>query len=717
MKRRDHLLRYIALGFIFVAVSLVYIARLITIQIASQDYYTETVVTKTYTRTEPIQAQRGEIYDRNGKVLVENKYTYDLYLDGGSFPKSNEDKNNILLKLTQKAKAMDEFDGFNEPRAREAFVYKDGKWSLDNAFMGTVYGKRLSKLMVGLNFTPDDKEKGGWTQTDIGEVRDALLLRYGLVDADGNDLYSEEERDFLFPLRLDMELKNFSAVEPYTLITDVSVAFISAITEGGHRGYNINVSAERVYTYPGYLSHVLGRVGQIQAENAQYYTDLGYSLNAIVGTSGAEKSFEAYLHGTDGTLAIVEDKYGNIVETYVLKEPVAGQDVYLTIDIDLQMVAETALKNNIQTIVDQAIADEGEFDGEDANAGALTALNSKTGEVLVLANYPSYNLATFNEDYSMLREDPASPLFNRSLEGIYEPGSTFKIGMAAAALQEGIITPYTEILDEGEYQYYADSNFTPACWIYSARYGYRTHGWINVSKAIEVSCNCFFYDVGRQLTITRMNKYCKAFGLGEATGIELSEKTGVLAGPTEREAKGETWYDGDTIQAAIGQSDNLFTPLQISNYISTVLSEGDRMKAHILYQVRDYHGNITYEFEPQIVDSIELSSKNALVVKNAMRSVITEGSAVRIFVNYPLAIGGKTGTAQVSSTSSDNAIFTAFAPFDDPEIVATCIIEKGASGTDAGYSVRDLFTSYFNVDYPLNGVTEDTTTGEDGANE
>ena len=214
-----------------------------------------------------------------------------------------------------------------------------------------------------------------------------------------------------------------------------------------------------------------------------------------------------------------------------------------------------------------------------------------------------------------------------------------------------------------------------------------------------------------------MNKYCKAFGLGEATGIELSEKTGVLAGPTEREAKGETWYDGDTIQAAIGQSDNLFTPLQISNYISTVLSEGDRMKAHILYQVRDYHGNITYEFEPQIVDSIELSSKNALVVKNAMRSVITEGSAVRIFVNYPLAIGGKTGTAQVSSTSSDNAIFTAFAPFDDPEIVATCIIEKGASGTDAGYSVRDLFTSYFNVDYPLNGVTEDTTTGEDGANE
>ncbi len=717
MKRRDHLLRYIALGFIFIAVSLVYIARLITIQIASQDYYTESVVDKTYTRTVPIQAQRGEIYDRNGNPLVENEYTYNLYLDGGSFPKANDAKNALLLELTEKAKEMDEFDGFKEPRAKEAFKMEDGKWTLDQSFMGTVYGTRLSRLMQGLNFTPDDKEDGGWTKTDIGEVRDALLLRYGLVDADGNQLYTEEEQKFLFSLRLDMELKNFSSVEPYTLITDVSVAFISAITEGGHRGYNINVSAERVYSYPGYLSHVLGRVGHIQAENADYYTELGYSLNAIVGTSGAEKSFEAYLHGTDGTLAIVEDEYGNIVRTYVLKEPVAGQDVYLTIDIDLQMVAETALKNNIETIVAQGVASGNELNGEDANAGALTALNSKTGEVLVIANYPTYNLATFNEDYKDLREDPAAPLFNRALEGIYAPGSTFKIGMAAAALQEEIITPWTQIRDEGEYQYYADSGFTPACWIYSAKYGYGTHGWINVSKAIEVSCNCFFYDVGRQLTITRMNKYCKAFGLGEATGIELSEKTGVLAGPAEREEKGETWYDGDTIQAAIGQSDNLFTPLQISNFISSILSEGDRMKAHILYQVRDYEGNITYEFEPQIVDSIEISKENSLVVKNAMRSVITEGSAVRIFVNYPLAIGGKTGTAQVSSTSSDNAIFTAFAPFDDPEIVATCIIEHGASGTDAGYSVRDLFTSYFDVDYSLNGVAEEETNDNDGENE
>ena len=701
MKRRDHLLRYIALGFIYIAVALVFIARLITIQIAGQDYYTETVKEKTYTRTEPIQAQRGEIYDRNGKLLVKNEYSYNLYLDGGSFPTAESQKNELILKLTETAKRMGVYEeSFTMPD--QPFKETNGKWSLDDDYMTTVYGRRLSTLMLNLGYTQDDEETGGWTETDIGDVRAALLKRYGLTDEDGNALYSEDETAFLFTVRLDMEVHNFSSVEPYTVFENIDVAFISAVFEGSHRGYNVKVTAERVYTYPGYLSHILGRVGMIYAEDAEYYTSLGYSLNAIVGTSGAEKSFEGYLHGTDGTMAIVEDEYGNVVDTYVLKEPVAGQDVYLTIDIDLQIAAEKALANNISLIVKEAEADGDTLTGEDANAGALTAINRKTGEVLALANYPTYDLATFNEDYAALREDPASPLFNRALEGVYEPGSTFKIGVAAAALQEGIITPYTEFLDEGRYQYYKDSNFTPACWIYSSNYGYQTHGWLNVSKAIEVSCNCFFYEAGRQLTITKMNQYCKAYGLGEATGIEISEKTGVLAGPAERESKGETWYDGDTIQAAIGQSDNLFTPLQISNYISTVLNSGTRMKVHILSQVRDYNGNITYEFQPQKADSITLSDLTVNTVKYAMQDVITEGSPVRLFGNYPLEIGGKTGTAQVSKTSSDNAIFTAFAPFDDPEIVATCVIEHGANGTDAGYAVRDVFTTYFGLDFPLN---------------
>ncbi len=702
MHKRDHLERYIVIGGFFVCVMLVFIARLVTVQIAGQDYYTETVTERTYTRLEPIQAQRGEIYDRNGNLLVGNKYTYSVYLDGGSFPRMNEDKNELILHLVDTAERFDELDGFEVPDM--PFVKRDGQWKLDGDYMATTYGRRMSRLMKDLNFQTD--EDGGWSELDVSTVRNTLLFRYGLIDADKNKLYETEEEELLFALRLDMELSYFSAVEPYTLFKDVDIKYIIAVTEGGYRGYNISCDAEREYLYPGYMSHLLGRVGKIYAENVEYYTALGYSLDAIVGSSGVEAAFESWLHGQDGQMAIVEDEYGNVVDKYVKTEPIPGKDVYLTLDVDMQIAAEEALKNNIEIIVNNALSKEGDLDGEDANAGAVSAVKVGTGEVLALASYPTFNLVTFNEDYEALIADETSPMFNRALEGTYAPGSTFKIGVALAGLQEGIITPYTEILDEGRYQYYKEQNFTPACWIYSPRYGMQTHGYVNVHEAIQVSCNCFFYDVGRQLTITNITKYAQAFGIGEATGIEVNEKTGVLAGPAYRESKGETWYDGDTLQAAIGQSDTLVSPLQLSNYIATVLNGGTRMKAHLLYEVRDYSGEVLYRFEPETVEAVTLDPYNITVVKNAMKDVTENGSASRVFVNYPIAIGGKTGTAQVTKTSSDNALFTAFAPFDDPEIVCSCVIEHGANGTDAGFAVRDVFSWYFGLNEEDGGDDE-----------
>lgn len=690
-KRRDHLLRYIGLGAIFICGCLIFIARLVSIQIAGQDYYTETTGEKTYTRTLTIQAQRGEIFDRNGVALVTNSYTYDLYLDAGSLSRDNEKRNALILDTLTKAEQLGGAGKTVQPE--NPFVQKDGSWELVADYMDTVYGRRLTKLMTGLNFKQN--EDGTWKDTDIGQVRDALLYRYGLVDEDGKSLYSEESSEKLFALRLDMEMHNFSESEPYKLLEDVDVKLLSALYEGSVRGLYVKCEAKREYAFPGYASHILGRLGRIQEKDAEYYTEQGYSLDATVGTSGVEKAFEEYLHGTDGELTVVEDKYGNVVDQYVSREPVAGQNVYLTIDINLQMDAEKALANNIQLIVENAEAKDDELVGEDARSGALTAISAKTGEVRALASYPTYNLATFDEDYKSLTENEDSPLFNRALEGTYAPGSTFKPGIAAAALQEGIITPTSEIKDEGQYTYYDD--FQPSCWIYAARYGYQTHGYVNVSQAIQVSCNYFFYEMGRRLTITTMNKYCARYGLGQATGIELAEKTGVLAGPAEREAEGRNWYDGDSLAAAIGQSDNLFNPLQISVYISTLLNGGNRLGAHILYQLRDFDGNITYQSEPKVVDSIELSDTVVSTVRYAMKDVTENGSAARVFSDFPISMGGKTGTAQVSKTSSDNAVFTAFAPFDDTDIVATCIIEHGANGTDAGFAVRDLFNSYFGL--------------------
>lgn len=710
-KKRDHLERYIALGVFFAAVCLIFIARLISIQIAGQDYYTETLRTGNLTRTVKIRAQRGCIYDRNGKPLVSNEYTYDIYLDAGSIGKTESGKNGTVLNVLEKARKAGEYGCFTLPE--HPFANKDGAWVLDEEYMKTVYGKRLSKLLQGMNFVPEYTDDDGnvkWGRDSVSEMRNALRLRYGLCDKDGKELYEKDEAELLFCVRLDMEMHNFSTVEPYTVLRDVSVRLISSATEGNVRGLGVNCVAERVYNYPGIASHILGRTGKITAETADYYTEKGYSLDAIVGTSGAEKAFEEYLHGEDGVLTIVEDGYGNTVDQYVSKEPVAGQDVYLTFDIDFQSAAETALKSNIELIAANAEESGVELSGEDAKAGALTAVNRKTGEVLALASYPTYDLNTFTEDYKQLAEDTENtPLLFRALDGIYEPGSTFKPGVAVAALQEGIITPYTEIRDMGQYDYYAPS-FTPRCWIYSAKYGMQTHGMVNVSKAIQVSCNYFFYDVGRRLTISKMNEYCKKYGLGEHTGIELEEKTGVLAGPAQREASGNTWYDGDTLQAAIGQSDNLFTPLQISMYISTLLNGGDRIGAHILKEVRDYSGNITYTAEPVLLDSVSLDGGNVSTVKYAMQDVVENGSAARVFAGYPISIGGKTGTAQVSKTASDNALFTAFAPFDDPEVVATCIIENGANGTDAGFAIRDIFNAYFGIG------KADKDNGEDGGN-
>lgn len=719
-KRRDHLARYIALGAIFIAVCLVFLFRLISIQVGGQDYYTETLRDNNHIRTVKIQAQRGCIYDSKGRELISNVYYYDMFLDAGGLADGYE-KNSVILHLLDCAEKCGELDKcFTVPE--HPFIEKDGKWALDDNFMATVYGKRMSKLLTDLDFTPDENDDDEapltWNDTDISEVRTTLLARYGIIDEDGKEQYDSDVIDILFKIRLDMDLKYFSTVEPYTIFTDVDIKLITAATEGTVRGVGVSCRAERKYNFSNVASHILGRTGKITAETAEYYTEQGYPLTAIVGTSGAEKAFEKYLHGEDGELTIIEDEYGNAVDSYISKEPKPGEDVYLTIDIDFQRTAEKALEDNVKLIVFNAqtkIANEGKetLIGEDARSGALTVVERKTGAVLALATYPSYDLVTFNENYDKLMKDENSPMFFRALEGTYAPGSTFKPGVAAAALSEGIITPYSEIKDEGVYKFYENSQWQPKCWIYAPKYGMQTHGMVNVSKAIQVSCNYFFYDVGRRLTIAKMTDYCSAYGLGQPTGIELDEKTGILANPEEREKNGGTWYDGDTLAAAIGQSDHLFNPLQMSCYLATLLNNGTRYSAHILKEVRSYYGDVTYTAQPTVLSQAKLTSEACTTVKYAMKDVTENGSAARVFEGYPIVIGGKTGTAQVSTTSSDNAVFTAFAPFDDPQIVATCVIEHGASGTDAGFAVRDVFTSYFKVGEKTEEKTAETTAQND----
>ncbi len=724
MEKR-HTSRLFSFGVLFVIISLLYIARLINVQIAGPDYYTF-VSDDTHKRTVSIQAQRGEVYDCNGVPLIKNEYSYSIVLDRGTLPRNNAAQNEMLISLYDSILHSDAEYKLSEISFPATGQYPD--YTLDESFFEVSANKtRFSRLISSLGIEDIGTIVGGnpypyalsyyentlskyeigrelyalqiveEREVTLGDIMDKLAERYGIVDKDGNLLYLPDTADFLLRLRYDMESRDFSAQNPYTVATDVDIHLISVLGEGGRRGYTVKKESSRVYCEPGVASHILGRTGKIQtAEDIEYYTSLGYRQDAIVGISGVELAFEDKLHGVDGQMVITEDEYGNILGQEVTKEPVAGSDIYLTIDIELQRAAERALAENIREINERAESTAGEHDGEDARGGAMTVLDVKTGAVRAIASYPTYDLSTYSQNAGELSRDEDRPLYNRALSGRYPPGSTFKPAVAAAALTEGIINEKTIIETKGIYMYYAPG-YTPRCWIYSS--GHRSHGRINISEAIRVSCNYFFYELGRLLTIETMNKYCRAFGLGQSTGIELPENTGVLAGPDYRKENGlDGWNPGDTLAAAIGQSDNLFTPLQISVYLSTIINRGTRYNAHILDSVREYGtGEIIEQAPREVLSSIELSDKNVSVILNAMSEVVETGTTARLFDDFPFKVGGKTGTAQVGASGSDNAVFLGFAPLSDPEIVVTTVIEHGNKGAWAGTSVRDVFAHYFGI--------------------
>ncbi len=682
----------IFIAVLFTSVSVFYIAKLLDYQVANRSIYTSSVQ-KTYSRIVTVKAQRGEIFDRNGKALVTNSYTYNLNFDYGSLSRNPERSNAVILEILN---ILSE--------AKEEVTMSESNFPLLGAYPNLIYNEsmmnaagykaKLERALKNLGFDVD--EKGNPIENTADMLTEKLTEKYALdaKDSSGEPLYTSSEINELMRVRFDMAFTSFSSVEPYIIAENVPLTLITSIEEKNIRGVGFTKTASRNYEYPGYASHILGRVGKIQREDLEYYTEKGYKMNAIVGVDGCEKAFEEFLCGTDGTLRITEDGNGNIISTEEIKAPIHGKDVWLTLDIDMQIAAEDGLRDNIAYIVDKANKTEGKHDGEDASAGAAVAVGM-TGEIYAVASYPTFDLTLWSTDYNTWRDDEAKPLLNRALMGQYQPGSTFKVGIAVAALEEGIITPSTRITDKGRYTYYDENG--PRCWIYLQRG--RTHGTINVVEAIQHSCNYFFYDIGRQLTIGTMNEYCKSYGLGLATGIELPESVGILAGPDYRAEVGrEEWYPGDTLQAAIGQSDNLFTPLQIGSYTATLVNGGSRYSAHLLHSVREFHtGKIMYEYAPKLLGEVDMSERTHATIKNAMKSVTENGSASRVFSSYPIEMGGKTGTAQVSKKKSDNAIFTAFAPFDNPEIAASVVIEQGSNGTDAGYTVKDIFDCYFKI--------------------
>ena len=415
---------------------------------------------------------------------------------------------------------------------------------------------------------------------------------------------------------------------------------------------------------PGPLApHALGRVGRMDPAQWAHYGPLGYKMDELVGQDGAEAAFESLLRGTPGQNLIETDTNGTVTEVHCLQTAQPGQNVTLTLDWDLQEAAQEALSEFLDT-------------HPQATGGAAAVLDVRDGGVLALASQPGYDPETFSENYSALASDPAHPVMNRAVQGLYAPGSTFKLVTAAAALEEGILTPETKILDTGRYTYYKTPQ--PQCWLY--RQEGRTHGLENVREAIRDSCNLFFYDAGRRVGIERLEQYAHALGLGEPTGIELSgEPSGVVAGPEYTHSLGKTWYEGNVLSAAIGQENNRFTPLQLAHMTATLASGGTRWQVHLLRQAGREE-----PLAPKKLGEISFAPENLEAIQTGMEEVTRTGSLSQAFRDLPFRAAAKTGSAQVAGAETSNAVLVCFAPYDDPILALAVVVEQGGSGSALG---------------------------------
>ena len=695
--------RYTALVAVFMAICLIFVARLINFQIFSRDKYapegSDGQVERIY-----IDAVRGSICDRNGKVLVRDDRTYTFVLDYDTIPETRSELNDVLLIALEAMDKAAEGSTYAESLNPFKGTYPNFEFSDDFTSNREKYDefiRLIEKNYVTDDFTLEDA-KATLSATEVARyyARKYELVREIKTD-DGSFKYesrfTDEQITRLIGLRYEMERLEFGGSRDFVFISDATYDFSVYIRELAVDGLKIEEVVSREYLYPGYASHILGLTGKIYAEDWEEYKAQGYDINDTVGISGCEAIFESYLRGQDGIIDVYRDADGNVIRREVVKQAVAGKDVWLTIDIDLQITAEDSLAENIRDIAESATSSRR---GEDAASGAVVAVDPNNGELLALASYPTFDLATYHEDIEELLKNEDSPLLNRGLQTTLAPGSTFKVGMALAALEEGVYSSSTNMICNGYYDRYGSAD-AYKCAVHPL--GVATS--LNVSEAIRISCNCFFFETGHYLGIDRMNAWCKLYGLGQPTGIELSEKTGILAGAEYRDANPEfciqtgleAWKAGDTWNAAIGQAENSFTPLQVAIYTATIANGGTRYGASLLHSVRDFGtGEVLVERKTEVLSSVSVSKENLNIVKAAMERVVSEdyGTIGLNFRGVKYSVAAKTGTAQANSNESDNAWFTGFAPVDNPKIAVTCLIENGASGSYASYTVRKVMDKY-----------------------
>ena len=672
MKKSNPYRRRLIVVLSFLVAALVcFCVVLFNYQIVNGDEYRALSVAGTAKR-EVVETSRGIITDRNGKVLVSNRLAYTLKFSDSDFGKDQAACNDAVWRLIElcRAEGVEWIDPL--PLTAEA-PYTLSTETPGKTFISWLKTNKLAytgESTVTLTASSD-------------EVMAALRKVYNIADG-----YTDQQARLIAGVRYGAKISG-----GYVFAEDVPVRVISQVVDGHYAGVSTGTSSQRVYNTT-YAAHILGRVSRIFAEDWDNYKDKGYSMDALVGKGGVEEAFESYLHGTNGVKLVTTDKNGKVTGELYAKEPQPGNTVALTIDLDLQKVTEDSRAEKIGSMEQR--------DGL-TRGGAAAVVSVGTGEVLALASYPTYDLSQWDEMYDTWNKDTVGrPMFNRATDGTYAPGSTFKLCSAVAALESGIVTPSTTIVDRGIYTYYTFPQ--PKCWIYNSYGG--THGAVNVSQAITVSCNYFFYEVGRLMGIKTLDSYATQFGLGQHTGIEIGDSAGVLASPEYAEKIGETWTDGQTITAAIGQSYNLFPPLQLANYVATLVSGGDHYEAHLLKSAKSFdNSSVVYAYNKAPINHVDMADSTLEAVKKGARGLAT-GSLSYVFRNCVVDVGCKTGTAETSQKLT-NGCFVAFAPYDDPQIAVCVVAEQGGGGANLAPVALDIINAYFS-----SASTTETIEGE-----
>lgn len=701
MERMTRLRARILLG-LFAFIMVLYAMRLFNLQIISTDGNTDN--TTYYTTVTTVRAARGDILDRNGKVLVGNRASYDLVFNHFVI-KSADNRNEYLYTLLKKCEELGvEHQDHLPVTTTRPFEYTLSDYS-------TAWQGYYQNYMSDRSWDPDVT-----APLLIEKMRELYK-----IPAE----WTEEEARAVIGLRYEFDLRGVTKLPSYVFISDVDSENLAAILELNTPGLMVESSTVREY-HTTYGAHILGYMGAMTDAEWQENQKLGYSMDADVGKSGFEQAFETYLHGIDGQRLDKVTKEGTIVSQQYLegKEPVAGNNVETTIDIDLQKVAEDALAKRMKELTDPNINTGGEGEGIDAQGAAVVVMKVKTGEILACASYPTFNLATMKEDWDAINNDDLKPLFNRAFGATYAPGSTYKMCTLVAAMEnvygptnpkagQPIYAPGETIYDTGVFSHDDFPDFHPTCLFYSSSYG--SHGDLTAQDALKVSCNLFFYELGYRMTIDMMDETAKGFGLGEPTGIELTEKVGWRANEASKKASYKNsadaaWNGGDRVLCAIGQSENRFTPLQLAVYTCTLANQGTRYRATFLNRVTssDYR-TLVYSNSPEVVSKMNISDTTYNTYVDGMRRVVTMigGTAISCFggpkdednTQWPskITVCAKTGTAQHSSGGSDHGVFVCFAPMEDPQVAIAIFGEKTAHGSSMAPVAEPILKAYFEM--------------------